>query len=74
MKECWTSVTMRCHDILSRHCCRPGSSPFLFVVLRALILDIFNPLPYMSILGSSNTATNKDKMSKIWTDGDTLSN
>ena len=31
-----------------------------------------NPLPYMSNLGSSNSAVNKDMMSKIWTNGDTI--
>ena len=34
--------------------------------------DIFNPLPHMPILGSSNSAANKDKKSKIWTNGDTI--
>ena len=32
----------------------------------------FNPLPHMSISGSSNSAANKDMMSKIWTNGDTI--
>ena len=31
-----------------------------------------NPLPDMPILGSSNSAANKDMMSKIWTNGDTI--
>ena len=31
-----------------------------------------NPLPYMPILGSSNSAANKDIMAKIWTIGDTI--
>ena len=30
-----------------------------------------NPFPDMSTLGSSNSAANKDMMSKIWTNGDT---
>ena len=29
----------------------------------------FNPLPHMPILGSSNSAANKNMMSKIWTKG-----
>ena len=33
---------------------------------------LFNPLPDMPILGSSNSAANKDMMSKIWTNGDTI--
>ena len=32
-----------------------------------------NPLPHMPILGSSNSTANKDMMSKIWTNGDTIS-
>ena len=32
----------------------------------------FNHLPHMPILGSSNSAANKDMMSKIWTHGDTI--
>ena len=33
---------------------------------------MFNPLPDMPIQGSSNSAANKDKMAKIWTNGDTI--
>ena len=33
---------------------------------------VFNPVPYMPILGFSNSAANKDMMSKIWTNGDTI--
>ena len=33
---------------------------------------MFNPLPFMPILGSSNSAANKDMMSKIWTNWDTV--
>ena len=33
----------------------------------------FNPLPHMPVLGSSNTAANKDMISKIWTNGVQLS-
>ena len=31
-----------------------------------------NPLPDIPIYGSSNSATNKDMMSKPWTNGDTI--
>ena len=31
-----------------------------------------NLLPHMPILGSSNSAANKDMMSKIWTNGDII--
>ena len=33
---------------------------------------LFNPLPCMPILRSSNSAANKDMMSEIWIDGDTV--
>ena len=45
------------------NCSLPAISPFSTV--------IFNPLPHMAILGFSNSAANKDMMSKIWTNGDT---
>ena len=32
----------------------------------------FNPLPHMPILGSSNSAVNKDMVAKIWTNGDKI--
>ena len=32
----------------------------------------FNPLPYMPVVGSSNSAANKDMMSKICANGDTV--
>ena len=32
----------------------------------------FNSLPHMQILGSSNSAANKDMMSKIWQNGNTV--
>ena len=31
-----------------------------------------NPLPDMPILGSSSSVANKDMMSKIWTNGDSI--
>ena len=33
---------------------------------------MFNPLPHVPILGSSNSAANKDIMARIWTNGDTI--
>ena len=39
---------------------------------KELNLD-FHPLPHMPILGSSNSAANKNMMSKIWTNGEQLS-
>ena len=32
---------------------------------------VLYPLPDMPILGSSNSAANKDMMSNVWTNGDT---
>ena len=40
-----------------------------------MIMDpktMYNTLPDMPILGSSNSSANKDVMSKIWTNGDTF--
>ena len=34
--------------------------------------SVINPLPDMPILGPSNSAANKDMMSKIWTNVDTI--
>ena len=34
---------------------------------------LFNPLPYIPILGSSSSTANKNLMSKIWTNGVQLS-
>ena len=33
---------------------------------------LVNLLPHKPIIGSSNSAANKDLMSKIWTNGDTV--
>ena len=33
---------------------------------------VINPLPDIPILGSSNSAANKDMMSKIWTNVETI--
>ena len=43
----------------------------MFLATTSHVL-FFNPLPDMSILGFSNSASNKDMMSKIWTNGDTI--
>ena len=43
----------------------------LTISVKALVGG-FNPLPDIPILGSSNTAANKDIMSKIWTNGDAI--
>ena len=37
-----------------------------------LCTALLNPLPDMPILGSSNSAANKDMMSKIWTNRDMI--
>ena len=44
---------------------------FLCMCKRA-IYHIFNPLPDKPILGSSDSTSNKDMMSKLWTYGDTV--
>ena len=45
--------------------------PVMSSILPKQIL-IFNPLPHMPILGSSNSAANKDMTSKTWTNGNTI--
>ena len=51
----------------------PLQAVFLFpqCFQKQSVVDVFNPLPDMPILGSSNSAANKD-MSKIRTNGDTI--
>ena len=39
--------------------------------VECMFCMFFNPLPDMPILGFSNSAANKDKMSNIWTNGGT---
>ena len=46
--------------------CIPGKGLILYQ------LDLFNTLPHMPVWDSSNSATNKDMMSKILTKGDTI--
>ena len=40
--------------------------------MRAFADDKFNHLPDMPILGFSNSATNKDMMTNLLTNGDTI--
>ena len=37
-----------------------------------VIQNFLNPLPHMPILGPSDSATNKDMISKPWTNEDTI--
>ena len=39
---------------------------------QSILTLYLNPLPVMPILGSSNSAANKDIRLKIWTNGDTI--
>ena len=61
--------------------CRPtsGFSRMVNQMYRLMIhnyamqyVEPLNPLPDIPILGSSNSAANKDRMSKIWTNGNTI--
>ena len=45
----------------------PAFSFFSIVSLKAVFFRAVNPLPHMPILDSSNSATNKDMMSRILT-------
>ena len=49
-----------------------GAKTFLYVKSLPTLLHTSILLPQMPILGSSNSAANKDMMSKIWTNGDTI--
>ena len=40
--------------------------------VRLHVYRSINPLPHMAILGSTNSAANRDMMSKIWINGDTI--
>ena len=46
--------------------------PFFLNPRIDTVSKLFNPLPDMPILGSLNSTGNKDVMSKIWTNGDTV--
>ena len=41
------------------------------LLVRLHVYRSTNPLPHMAILGSTNSAANRDMMSKIWINGDT---
>ena len=45
---------------------------FEFCLAALGFKELFNPLPDMPNLGSSNSAGNKDMMSKIWKNRDTI--
>ena len=47
--------------------CFPGASK------GVIVWEWVNPLPYMPVLGSSNSAANENMMSKVWTNGEQLS-
>ena len=42
-----------------------------FMKHKTISVPHINPLPHVPILGSSNTAANKD-MATLWTNGDTI--
>ena len=45
---------------------------YMIIFNKVTLNETVNVLPDMPILGSSNSAANKDMMSKIWTNGDTV--
>ena len=45
---------------------------FIRLITASRDNEYVNPLPHTVILGSSNSAANKDMLSKIWTNGDTI--
>ena len=45
---------------------------YKMLLLRLHVYRSINPLPHLAILGSTNSAANRDMMSKIWINGDTV--
>ena len=42
------------------------------LLVRLHVYRSINPLPYMAMFGSTNSAANRDMMPKIWIDGETI--
>ena len=49
--------------------CLPSTLCFYRTFIPSVVM---NPLPDLSFLDSSNSSANKDMMSKMWTNGDTI--
>ena len=64
------------HFLLFPQCFQKASFSRLLKIGIVLHLQeaikLLNPLPDMPLLGSSSSTANKDKMLKIWTNGDTI--
>ena len=48
------------------------SIQYKMLLVHLHVYRSINPLPDMAILGSTNSAANRDMMSKIWLNGDTI--
>ena len=48
------------------------SIQYKMLLVRLHVYRSINPLLHMAILGSTNSAANRDMMSKIWINGDTI--
>ena len=65
-------------DFERKHCWKSRKAGYYTILLfpqciqKLSSLGLFNPLPDMPIMGSSNEAVNKDMTSKIWTNRDTV--
>ena len=70
-KHCWKGEIARYEQFLLfpqcfQKACFPGASK------GVIVWEWVNLLHALTILGSSNSASNKVTMSKIWTNGDTM--
>ena len=65
----WLTSAIRINQSPTRWISLMDGDKGWLVWCRILSID---PLPHMPILGSLNSAANKDMMSKIWTNGDTI--
>ena len=59
---------MSVYDLQLHH----GNKSFHVIISFFTDVGLIYPLPDMPIIGSSNSAANKDMMSKILTNGDTI--
>ena len=48
------------------------SIQYKMLLVRLHVYRSINPLPHMAILGSTNSAVNRDMVSKIWINRDTI--
>ena len=72
VREFSNFVTEMSGNFISSGLWQPCLSCRKEVVYNMFSNERINPLPDKPILGSSNSAANKDMMAEIWTKGDTI--